>query len=64
MQDAVTVVGMVTRVPVRVEVEVTSAIGTKCEQNAEAVSDARTCLQMSVSPRALRPARGTCRAEA
>jgi len=60
---AVTVIVVVAAVPVWVAVDVTSVMGTKDEQNEEALSAIRMALQVSTSPRAARFARGTCRAE-
>lgn len=63
VQGAVTVTEANDAVPVWVTVEVTSVIGTKEEQKAEALSAIRIALQLSTSPRAARSARGTCRAK-
>lgn len=60
IQGAVTVTLVTAEVPVCVMVEVTSLMGTKDEQKAEALRAIKIALQALTSSRASRCARGTC----
>jgi len=64
VQAAVTVTVVYAEVPVPVTVEVTSLMGTKDEQKADALKAIKTALHVSTSPRASKSARGICAAEA